>query len=127
MRNENRGVYPARWPKIAERVRRLNGYRCERCGHPSRPHTSEWRGICDEGCQHPNDGKPRVLTVHHLDGNKSNVRLWNLAALCQVCHLQIQGRVAWYQAYAFTHTPWMARHVERYERESGSGTSGRGR
>ncbi|MDD5305410.1 MAG: hypothetical protein PHS14_20110, partial [Elusimicrobia bacterium] len=61
--------------------------------------------------------KQRVLTVHHLDGNKANVRLWNLAALCQVCHLVIQGRVAFYQSYPFPHTPWMARHVERFERE----------
>jgi hypothetical protein len=34
-----------------------------------------------------------VLTVHHLDGNKSNCDDWNLAALCQRCHLRVQGRV----------------------------------
>lgn len=119
MRNENVGAYPARWPQIAERVRRMNGYRCERCHHPSKPHTPDWNLPCDEHCTHPGigDGKMRVLTCHHLDGDKSEVRLWNLAALCQVCHLQIQGRVAWYQEYAFPHTPWMQRHVDRYERE----------
>lgn len=35
----------------------------------------------------------RILTVHHLDGDKLNCRWWNLAALCQRCHLSIQGRV----------------------------------
>ena len=117
MRNENRGVYPPRWRQIAERVRRLNGYRCERCGHPSRPHTPDYQLPCDERCSHGGPMKMRVLTVHHLDGVKPNVRLWNLAPLCQVCHLQIQGRVAWYQAWPFPHTPWMQRHVDRYERE----------
>ena len=115
MRNENRGVYPPRWRRIAERVKRLNGYRCERCGHPSRPGAAKLP--CDGDCRHVPDNKQRVLTVHHLDGDKSNVRLWNLAALCQVCHLVIQGRVAFYQTYPFPHTPWMARHVARYERD----------
>lgn len=117
MRNENVGVYPERWPKIAERVRRLNGYRCERCCHPSRPHTPDWNLPCDERCTHAGPGDWRILTVHHLDGRKDNVRLWNLAALCQRCHLEIQGKVAWYQGWPFAHTPWMQKHVDRYERE----------
>lgn len=119
MRNENVGAYPKRWPQIAQRVRRMNGWRCERCHHPSKPHTAEWNQPCDDQCTHPGigDGKMRVLTVHHLDGNKSNCRLWNLAALCQVCHLQVQGRVAWYQGWPLPHTPWMQKHVDRYERE----------
>lgn len=109
MRNENVGDYPPHWPRIARRVKQLNRWRCERCGHP---HTSP----CDEHCTHPRDSKARVLTVHHLDGDKGNVRLWNLAALCQVCHLQVQARVAFYQTWPFPHTPWMQRHVDRYER-----------
>lgn len=32
-----------------------------------------------------------MLTVHHLDGNKGNCEKWNLAALCQICHLFIQA------------------------------------
>ena len=35
----------------------------------------------------------RILTVHHLTGEKADCRWWNLAALCQRCHLTIQGRV----------------------------------
>lgn len=48
----------------------------------------------------------RILTVHHLDGEKLNCRWWNLAALCQRCHLQIQGKIVMEQVYPFEHTPW---------------------
>lgn len=47
-----------------------------------------------------------MLTVHHLDGDKTNCRWWNLAALDQRCHLTIQGRVKMHQSYALPHTPW---------------------
>ena len=117
MRNENRGDYPPRWYRISQRVKRLNGYRCERCRHPDPPDCSPRGYACDHLCRHAKDGKKRILTTHHLDGDKANVRLWNLASLCQVCHLVIQGRVAFYQGYALPHTPWMQRHVDRYERE----------
>src|SRR5690606_39863221 len=62
------------------------------CGHPSdRPGQLV---ACDELCTHPRQPvKQRMLTVHHLDGDKANCAWWNLAALCQVCHLVIQGRV----------------------------------
>lgn len=53
----------------------------------------------------------RVLTVHHLDGQKDNDAWWNTLALCQRCHLQIQTTVdprvpwflehsAWFRIYA---------------------------
>lgn len=48
----------------------------------------------------------RILTVHHLDGDKANCRWWNLAALCQRCHLEIQGRVRIAQVYPFEHSDW---------------------
>lgn len=48
----------------------------------------------------------RILTVHHLDGNKLNCRWWNLCALCQRCHLQIQGKVKMLQTYPFEHSTW---------------------
>jgi hypothetical protein len=48
----------------------------------------------------------RILTVHHLDGDKANCRWWNLAALCQRCHLEIQGRVKMKQLYVHPHTDW---------------------
>lgn len=48
----------------------------------------------------------RILTVHHLDGNKANCRWWNLLALCQRCHLQVQGRVNPAQPYVLEHSDW---------------------
>lgn len=50
--------------------------------------------------------KWRILTVHHLDGDKANCRWWNLAALCQRCHLTIQGRVRLSQVFPFEHSEW---------------------
>lgn len=90
-----RGDYPADWPDIAWAIKSMAGWRCERCGAPHGP-------------------VPNVLTVHHLDGDKHNMQHWNLAALCQRCHLRIQGRVKFYQDWALEHSPWMATHVADY-------------
>ena len=48
----------------------------------------------------------RILTVHHLDGDKLNCRWWNLAALCQRCHLAIQGKVQMARIYPLEHSDW---------------------
>ena len=48
----------------------------------------------------------RILTVHHLDGNKANCRWFNLCALCQRCHLAIQGKVVMERAFIFEHSGW---------------------
>ena len=87
--------YPDNWKEIATRIKEAAGWKCERCGAA--------HGPC-----------PCVLTVHHLNGDKSQCEDWNLAALCQVCHLHIQGKVKFNQDYFFPHTPWMRRHVEGY-------------
>lgn len=80
--------YAAEWPAIARQVKDAAGWRCVRCQHA---HSREgWR----------------ILTVHHLDGDKANNAWWNLLALCQRCHLSIQGRVAPERPYLFDHTPW---------------------
>lgn len=47
----------------------------------------------------------RILTVHHFDGDKANCEWWNLLALCQRCHQQIQTRV-------IPQTPWFLEHSE---------------
>lgn len=65
--------YPANWPEIAQEVKNYAGWRCENCDHPHQVET----GYC--------------LTVHHLDGDKSNCRPKNLVALCQRCHLRVQA------------------------------------
>lgn len=56
----------------------------------------------------------RILTVHHLDGNKANCRWWNLVALCQRCHLQIQGRVQMERVWPWEHSEWFRPYVAGY-------------
>jgi hypothetical protein len=53
----------------------------------------------------------RILTVHHLDGNKLNCRWWNLAALCQRCHLTIQGKVRMERIWPWEHSEWFQVYV----------------
>ena len=88
--------YPPDWPEIAQQVKDEACWKCERCTHEHDPEM----GYC--------------LTVHHLDGDKANVAIWNLAALCQRCHLAIQARVDMAQGFLFEHSAWMKPHVEGY-------------
>lgn len=116
-------------------VRAEAGHRCIRCGHPfdSGKHgRGEW-SPCDEKCTHggplaigfddgsvlpinsaitAGDGKVvakwRVLTVHHLDGDKANDAWWNTLALCQRCHLSIQTKVD-------PRVPWMLEHSDWFK------------
>lgn len=53
----------------------------------------------------------RILTVHHLDGNKSNCEWWNLLAICQRCHLRTQARVDPQTPYFLEHSPWFQPYV----------------
>lgn len=48
----------------------------------------------------------RILTVHHLDSDKGNCRWWNLAALCQRCHLRMQRTVVMGRVYNYEHSEW---------------------
>ena len=90
------GSYPENWPEIAEAIKSKNGYSCERCGH-----IHHW-------------ASGYVLTVHHLDGDKSNSADWNLACLCQRCHLHIQAKVNLFQSYMFAHSEWFLPHIEGF-------------
>jgi 5-methylcytosine-specific restriction endonuclease McrA len=87
------GEYPPDWPAIADRVRFEAGGMCIRCGH-----------VHDA----PNG---YALTVHHFDGNKSNCEWWNLMALCQRCHLKVQGRVNPQLVYFLEHSDWAKPYV----------------
>ena len=104
-----RGAYTAERPELHDRVRAEAGNRCVRCGHPNE--TVRQRATCDAACTHPPDGKLRILTVHHLDGDKANNRWWNLLALCQSCHLTIQARVIPERPWLFDHSPWFVPYV----------------
>lgn len=91
--------YPANWKQIAFGIKARNLWKCERCGHANNRETGH------------------VLTVHHLDGNKANCADWNLAALCQRCHLSIQGRVKMDQLFfigIIQVSDWFKPHYEGY-------------
>lgn len=55
-----------------------------------------------------------MLTVHHLDGDKGNCEWWNLAALCQRCHLRIQAKVVMNRIWMFDHSEWFRPYVAGY-------------
>jgi hypothetical protein len=76
-------------------------------------------GMMDEGMFGPTqryevEAEWRVLTVHHLDGDKANCRWWNLAALCQRCHLEIQAKVVMERVYPHEHSEWFKPHAAAY-------------
>ena len=84
--------YPDNWEEIARSVKDRADWHCEHCGHEHDP---------EHGY---------TLTVHHLDGVKSNVDAANLVALCQRCHLHIQ---AIYRPGQMTLTGWSFEWMER--------------
>lgn len=51
-----------------------------------------------------------------LDDDKSNCADWNLAALCQVCHLQMQDRLEMRPAWIFEHSDWLKPHIQGREK-----------
>lgn len=53
----------------------------------------------------------RILTVHHLDGDKANDAWWNTLALCQRCHLEIQCRVDPRIPWFLEHSSWFKPYV----------------
>lgn len=87
------GEYTPDWPEIADRVRQEADNKCIRCGHE---HDA------------PNG---YALTAHHFDGNKSNNAWWNLMALCQRCHLRVQGRVNPEIFYFLEHAEWAKPYI----------------
>lgn len=74
----------------------------------------DWHSHAFIGGAWTREARWRILTVHHLDGNKANCRWWNLAALCQRCHLTIQGRVRMERVYPFEHSAWFKPYVAGY-------------
>jgi len=91
--------YDPDWRDIAVRIKNEHKWKCERC---SAAHDKK---------------KNQVLTVHHLDGDKLNNEDWNLAALCQSCHLHIQAKVTMDQLFMESITgisDWFKPHYEGY-------------
>lgn len=83
------GEYPEYWDRLAWAIKDSVNWRCVRCGH---------KHDLDSG---------HVLTVHHIDGDKANCHWWNLAALCQRCHLKFH--------HMFIEIPWMFEHSEWFK------------
>lgn len=96
MGRKTTGEYPDDWTEIALAVKDKAEWKCERCRHPH------------------DIPAGYMLTVHHLDLNKSNCAWWNLAALCQRCHLEIQGKVVLERYWMFEHSPWFKPHAAGY-------------
>ena len=92
----NKGEYPENWKEIADQVKEEAGWCCIRCGHEHDP----LAGYC--------------LTVHHLDMNPANCEWWNLVALCQRCHLQVQAKVVMSRIWMFEHSGWFKPYVAGY-------------
>lgn len=68
--------YHPRWRKISYFIRAYRAkWKCEWCG-------------AINGFAHPITKSTVVLTVAHLDHNIKNNSFFNLAALCQRCHLR---------------------------------------
>lgn len=120
-------------------LRQSVDHRCIRCHHrfESGKHgKGEW-SPCDERCRHGGpfrvdglsvvsptwtsrelvdaglkvEAQWRILTVHHLDGDKANDAWWNTLSLCQRCHLQIQTRVDPHIPYFLEHADWFKPYV----------------
>lgn len=53
----------------------------------------------------------RVLTVHHLNTVKYDCRWFNLVALCQRDHLEIQSRVVMDRPWPWDHSAWFKPYV----------------
>lgn len=115
-KNITNSEYPSNWDEIATATKEAAGSRCVRCGHPA---DKGWKvaippgepSPCGDHCTHSKDDKQRILTVHHLDMTPSNCAWWNLAPLCQVCHLAVQTRYHLHQYYMLRPPVWLRPYV----------------
>jgi 5-methylcytosine-specific restriction endonuclease McrA len=92
----SKGDYPENWDEIASQTKEAADWKCIRCG----------------AVHSPVNGYS--LTVHHMDMDPSNNRWWNLLALCQRCHLHVQGKVILEQIWMFDHSDWIKPYVAGY-------------
>lgn len=93
--------YPANWKDVIRPdILRRDGYKCKFCGVPN--HVVGYRlpnksfHICDDfelhWCQRKGIKTFKiVLTIAHLDQDRTNNDYSNLAALCQRCHNRLDA------------------------------------
>lgn len=81
-------TYPNLWKRgiIQRRMYQRAEWRCEQCGMEFVPGSTRSRTT------RRRDGRPFVLTIHHITGDKRDCSNKNLVALCQRCHLYVQWR-----------------------------------
>jgi hypothetical protein len=96
MRTEFTGTYASDWKEIATAIKDAAQWRCVRCDHPHEPEAGY------------------TLTVHHLDGDKSNNAWWNTPALDQRCHLHIQSKVVMARPWMLEHSEWFRPYAGGY-------------
>lgn len=96
MPRKSTSAYPPNWKQIAQTVKDAARWTCARCGKLHDP------------------GNGYTLTVHHLDLDPANCAWWNLAPLCQRCHLAIQAKVDMKRDWMFDHTPWFQPYAAAY-------------
>jgi len=91
-------LHNADFPEKAHQTKVRAGGKCEACGHKHDPQSGH------------------SLTVHHLDNDPKNDADWNLAALCQRCHLRYQGRDVFSQTLMEFMKPnyWLLPHILGY-------------
>lgn len=96
MRQRFTGQYPPDWGNIAQATKTAASWCCIRCGKKHDRPTGQ------------------VLTCHHWDNDKGNCRWWNVLALCQRCHLTIQGKVSPFRPWVYDHSEWFQPYVAGY-------------
>jgi 5-methylcytosine-specific restriction endonuclease McrA len=138
------GVAGPPWVGVKDVIRHENDDRCVRCLHPyvkggkwspcdercqhggpsrrwpddglgwveGNPTADVLRSIVSAGV--PVEARWRILTVHHLNGNKADLRWWNLTPLCQRCHLRVQGKVQMARVWPWEHSTWFEPYVAAY-------------
>ena len=102
MRSETKALYDREKMLVCKQAAH---YHCECCQHPHEPATNH------------------TLTAAHLDGNPGNNASYNLAALCQRCHLHLEGYNPFAGVtednydYVLTHCErWFIPHLKGYIR-----------
>lgn len=68
--------YPENWKWLTKQLKLKHDNRCELCN-------------AENGKPHWRTNSKVVLTVHHIDSDKTNNNVMNLIVLCQRCHLRL--------------------------------------
>lgn len=108
------GVSPPEWSPCDERCTHRGRVRLSYRADNGRevedyPHTLATEAGVVVGYGKRVEAAWRILTVHHLrlgHDAKRDLRWWNLVALCQRCHLQIQGKIIMARVWPWPHSDW---------------------